>query len=98
MRMKKPARKAQRGVTLIETVIAMFVLVTGIAAVFGMASHVHHANRSLAFQTQSVDVFSRLTAQFRDARCDVNQVTGVVTMDASLASKSLSAFDTVIRE
>lgn len=83
--MKRRSNKSTRGVTLVETMIALIVLATGIAALFGMATHVQTANRSLSFQTQSVDIFSRLTAQFRDARCDFDPVNpAVLILDPAL--------------
>lgn len=56
--------------TLIETMLALVVLVTGIAAVFGMANHVQTANNNLKFQTLTLDYFARISAQIRNARCD----------------------------
>lgn len=48
----------------------MVVLVTGIAAVFGMATHVQTATNNLKFQNLAVDHFARFSAQVRNARCD----------------------------
>jgi prepilin-type N-terminal cleavage/methylation domain-containing protein len=66
----RKTRRTQRGITLIETMIALAVLATGIAAVFGMVVHVQKANRTMVLQTRSVDVFAQLVAEIQNARCD----------------------------
>lgn len=57
--------------TLIEAVVAVFVMVTGVAALMGMILNVENANRSLALQHISLDVFAQVSAQIRDAECDL---------------------------
>ena len=60
----------QRGVTLIETMVAMAVLMTGIAAVFGMAARISQANRINKTETIASDIFAAVAAQIADAQCD----------------------------
>jgi type II secretory pathway pseudopilin PulG len=62
-------RTGTRGMTLVEALVAMTVLATGVAALFGMINRVQGANRSMAFQTNALDAFSRISAQIRDAEC-----------------------------
>lgn len=63
-------RRASRGMTLLESMIALLVMATGVAGLFGMIKHVQGANQNLAFQNASLDAFARLSAQLRDAQCD----------------------------
>ena len=63
--------------TLLEAVIAVLVMVTGVAALMGMIINVENANRSMALQHNSLDVFARLSAQIRDAECDALPVAGL---------------------
>jgi type II secretory pathway component PulJ len=63
------ARARARGMTLMEALMAMTVLATGVAALFGMINRVQGANRSIAFQSDALDAFSRIAAQLRDAEC-----------------------------
>jgi len=63
-------RFAQRGMSLLEAMMAMLVLTIGVAAIFGMINHVQGANRTLSFQNTALDAFALVSAQIRDARCD----------------------------
>jgi prepilin-type N-terminal cleavage/methylation domain-containing protein len=66
----RKTRRARRGITLIETMIALAVLAVGIAAVFGMVVHVSRANRTMLLQTRSVDAFAQISAEIQNAKCD----------------------------
>lgn len=68
--------------------IALAVLVTGIAAVFGMVVHVKTANRTLLMQTRSLDAYARLAAQIQNAQCDYNP----------LAPPALGSVDTALTD
>ena len=57
--------------TLLEAVFAVLIMVTGVAALMGMIINVENANRSMALQHSSLDVFARISAQIRDAECDL---------------------------
>lgn len=72
-------RRAQRGMTLVEAVIAVLVMTIATAAVFGLINHVQGANRTLSFQNIALDVFARVSAQIRDARCDFPAATPGIT-------------------
>ena len=63
-------RARMRGMTLLEAVVSVLVVVTGVAALMGMIINVENANRSMALQHASLDIFARLSAQIRDAECD----------------------------
>ena len=86
-------RVSERGVTLLEAMIALTVLVTGIAALFGLINHVHSANRTMAYATSSIDVFAQISAQIRDARCDfdADNPPGPGTVDAALTDPGLAS-------
>jgi type II secretory pathway pseudopilin PulG len=81
--MRRRRSHRERGVTLVETMIALIVLSTGVAAVFGMVTHVTTANRSLTFQANSLDVFARVAAQIQDTQCDF-PTTGPPVIDPGL--------------
>jgi hypothetical protein len=55
--------------TLLEAVLALAVFSTGVVALFGMINNVSSANRSSSFHRNSLDLFSRLSSQIRDAQC-----------------------------
>jgi hypothetical protein len=71
--------------TLVETMIALVVLATGIAAIFGMVAHVSRANRTMVLQTRSVDAYAQLAAEIQNAQCDFNPVDGTRIVDPGLA-------------
>ena len=77
MTMRK-TKRGQRGITLIETMIALAVLAIGIAAVFGMVVHVSKANRTMLLQTRSGDAFAQLAAEIQNAKCDFNPDVGAL--------------------
>lgn len=76
--------------TLLEAIIALAVFATGVAALFGMITDVGDANRSLAFQNNSLDLFSRISAQIREAQCDYDANVGLYTLDPALMDPGLS--------
>lgn len=90
----RQARRSRRGMTLLEAVFAVLVLATGVAALMGMIINVENANRSMALQHASLDVFARISAQIRDAECDF--VTGqgltLATTDPSFLPGGLPNF------
>lgn len=57
--------------TLLEAMVSIFILATGVAALMGMIISVENANKSMALQNASLDVFARVSAQIRDAECDI---------------------------
>ena len=57
--------------TLLEAVVSVLVVVTGVAALMGMIINVENANRGMALQHNALDIFARLSAQIRDAECDI---------------------------
>ncbi len=63
--------------TLLEAVVSVLVMVTGVAALMGMIINVENANRSMALQHNSLDIFARISAQVRDAECDFLPGTGL---------------------
>ncbi len=63
-------RSGRRGMTLIETMMAMGVLTIGMAAIFNMINYVKGANQTLSFQGTALDAFAQVSSQVRDARCD----------------------------
>jgi prepilin-type N-terminal cleavage/methylation domain-containing protein len=63
-------RRAQRGMTLIEAVIAVAVLGVGMVALFGMMEWVARATNSLRFDAVATEAYARLAAQIRDATCE----------------------------
>ena len=67
--MRRPSART-RGTTLLEAMVALLVMGIALVAIFGMLNHVEGANRSLSFQNTALDVFARVSAQIRDARCD----------------------------
>lgn len=75
--MTRKSRRAARGMTLLEAIIAVLVLVTGVAALMGMIINVENANRSMALQHASLDILARLSAQIRDAECDFMPAVGL---------------------
>ena len=68
--MRRSARTSVRGMTLLEALVSVLVLVVGVAALMGMIINVENANRSMALQHNSLDIFARISAQIRDAECD----------------------------
>jgi type II secretory pathway pseudopilin PulG len=86
----KRMRCERRGMTLLEAVIALLVLSTGVAAVFGMVGRISNANRSMAFQTASLDAFSEISAQIRDARCDIPEGQAMDDFNAALFDPGLA--------
>ncbi len=67
--------------------MALAVLATGIAAVFGMAINVSNANRTMVFQTRSLDAFARLSAQIENAQCDFDPTApALLTTDPGLGT------------
>jgi hypothetical protein len=86
-----PRRRAPRrpvlGGTLIEAMIACVVLSAGTAAVTQMLANVHHANRTMSFQTLANELGAEFGAQLMDARCDtdaLNGTLGAATVDPGL--------------
>ncbi len=75
--MRRRQSSTTRGMTLLEAVISVLILVIGVAALMGMIINVENANKSMALQHSSLDVFARLSAQIRDAECDFFPVTGL---------------------
>jgi prepilin-type N-terminal cleavage/methylation domain-containing protein len=88
-------RSARRGFTLLEAVIALAVLAAGVAVVFGLAVHVTNANRTLEFQTQSLDAFNAVAAQIKNAQCDYNPLAppGPGAVDVATTDPGLTAFN-----
>lgn len=82
-------RRSVRGMTLIEAMVAVVVMTTAIAAIFGMINHVEGANRTIAFQNIALDAFARVAAQVRGARCDYSaraQGATAATIDPGLVA------------
>lgn len=82
-------RRARRGFSLLEVMVASMLLAFGIVATFAMLDRVEGANRSLDLTRTANEAFSRLAAQIRDAQCDYDgsQIPGVIdpgTTDAGL--------------
>lgn len=67
-RMRAP-RAHVLGLTLMDSVLALFVFVIGVGAVFGMLSRVSTANRRMMYLSSSLDAFARVSAEIRDAKC-----------------------------
>jgi prepilin-type N-terminal cleavage/methylation domain-containing protein len=63
-------RAHRRGVTLLESMIALGVFAIGITGVFGLIARVHAGNRSVMAQAGTLDAFALVAAEIRDARCD----------------------------
>lgn len=87
----RPRRRAPRrglvGATLIEAMIACVVLSAGTAAVTQMLANVHHANRTMSFQTLANELGAEFGAQLMDARCDTDALNGnlaAATVDPGL--------------
>lgn len=72
--------------TLLEAVISLAVFATGVAALFGMINNVLDANQSLAFNNNALDLYTRISAQIRDARCeyDANDAAFPIIADPGL--------------
>ncbi len=64
------SNRRRRGFGLLEMMIASVVLAVGFLASYGMLRRVQDANRSLDFARTTQDLFSRLSAELRDAQCD----------------------------
>lgn len=79
--MKRKTTSSRRGVTLIETMVALVVLAIGIAAIFSMVAHVSKANRTMLLQTRSVDAFAQIAAEIQNAQCDFDPGTGTPYVD-----------------
>jgi hypothetical protein len=69
-------RRSAFGGTLIEAMIACVVLSAGTAAVTQMLANVHHANRTMSFQTLANELAAEFGAQLMDARCDTDALNG----------------------
>lgn len=76
-------RAAQYGGTLIEALISLVVLMVATASITNILKYVGDANRRMAFQTASLDVYAEVAAQVEDARCDAD-ATGLETRDPGL--------------
>ena len=74
--------------------VALVVLVTGIAAIFGMVAHVARANRTMVLQTRSVDAFAQLAAEIQNAQCDFDPVAGTTIADPGLAPNAPGWYNT----
>lgn len=83
-------KKSKRGLTLVEAVVALLILATGLAALFGMITRVNQANESMALQTLALDAFRRITAQIQDARCDVVAQNTTVGAPTSVVDPGLN--------
>ncbi len=83
-------RRGQLGMTLLEAIISLAVFATGVAALFGMITDVGEANRSLAFQNNSLDLFTRISAQIREAQCDYDANVPAYALDPALMDPGLS--------
>jgi Tfp pilus assembly protein PilV len=80
-------REGMLGATLIEAMIACVVLSAGTAAVTQMLANVHHANRTMNFQTLANELGAEFGAQLMDARCDTDALNGnlaAATVDPGL--------------
>ena len=64
--------------TMLEAVFTVAVLIVSLAALIGMIINVENANKSLALQNNALDVFARVSAQIRDAECDLQPAVGVL--------------------
>ncbi|MBK6687000.1 MAG: prepilin-type N-terminal cleavage/methylation domain-containing protein [Deltaproteobacteria bacterium] len=60
----------RRGMTLVETMVSVVVLTIGVASIFNLLGHVSSGHRSLALTGNGLDLYSRLSAEIRDAHCD----------------------------
>lgn len=85
------SRRQTRGMTLLEAVVALLVMATALAGIFGMINHVEGANRSLSFQNTALDVFARVSAQIRDARCDYDATVVPVALNPATTDAGLMA-------
>lgn len=93
--MKLRGRRSRRGMTLLESVMAMSILSVGVVAVFGTVRQVTSANRTMAFQSSAVDTLSEVAAQIRDAQCDFPSeaaIPGAPDFTAATIDPGLSGF------
>lgn len=67
---KSPKRSGQRGMTLVETLVAVAVLGLGSASLFSLLTGISTTNRRAKFHSTSIDVLGAFSAQLRDAACD----------------------------
>lgn len=83
-------RRGQAGMTLLEAILALAVFGTGVAALFGMITSVSDANRSMSFQNNSLDLFTRISAQVRDAQCDYDANALAFVFDPAMMDPGLT--------
>jgi Tfp pilus assembly protein PilV len=77
---------ARRGMTLVEAVLAVFVLAVGFAGIVSLLGSVSAAGRKSAFHNIALDVFSAFSAQVQDAYCDFNPADDQVDPGLNAAS------------
>ncbi|MBK8010976.1 MAG: prepilin-type N-terminal cleavage/methylation domain-containing protein [Deltaproteobacteria bacterium] len=70
--MKRYARNWRRGVTLIESVVAVGVLGVGAVILFGAVGRLQMAQRSMRLQAESLEILGVVTSEIAAARCDVD--------------------------
>lgn len=83
--MRRVARRARRGATLIEALIALAALAVGSAGVVSLLTYVTQANRRAAFQNRSLEIIAELSTQIRDVHCDIRP-DGTTIRDPGLAA------------
>lgn len=88
MSIRRTSRR-QRGVTLLEVMMATLILAMGIVATFAMLDRVEGANRSLDLTRTANDAYARLAAQIRDAQCDFDGSLPVPALDATTTDAAL---------
>ena len=86
----KPSRQ-QRGISIIEVMMAAVLLALGVTAMFAMLDRVEGANRSLDFARTANDAYARLAAEIRDAQCDYDGRQVPPVMDGTTTDPGLAA-------
>jgi Tfp pilus assembly protein PilV len=78
-------RKKQRGMTLLEAVIAIGVLAIGFLGIAALLTSVSAATRKSAFHNYALDVYTAFAAQVQNAKCDFAPSTPTAqTIDTGL--------------
>jgi Tfp pilus assembly protein PilV len=83
---RRYGRSSQRGVTLLEAVLAIALLAIGIVGVAGLLGNVSAANRKSSFHNYSLDVFTELEAQIQNAACDLSPSASSTFVDPGLTA------------